>query len=79
VGLGLGRGGRLEDIIKELGEVAEGVETTRAACRLAKRLGVELPIAEMVGRVLSGESTPAEAGRALMTRQLGREYDPSRP
>jgi glycerol-3-phosphate dehydrogenase (NAD(P)+) len=79
VGLGLGRGERLEDIIKELGEVAEGVETTRAACRLAKRLGVELPIAEMVGRVLSGESTPAEAGRALMTRQLGREYDPSRP
>ena len=78
VGLGLGRGRKLEDIIDELGEVAEGVETTRAACRLAERLGVELPIAEMVGRVLAGEATPAEAGRALMTRQLGREYDPNR-
>ena len=78
VGLGLGRGEQLEDIIKELGEVAEGVETTRAACRLARRLGVELPIGEMVGRVLAGEATPAEAGRALMTRQLGREYDPER-
>ena len=61
-----------------MGEVADGVETTRAARQLSRRLGVELPITEMVGRVLAGEATPAEAGRALMTRQLGREYDPDR-
>ena len=79
VGLGLGRGRKLETILDELGEVAEGITTTRAACQLAARVGVELPIAEMVRRVLAGESTPAEAGRALMTRQLGREYDSDRP
>lgn len=78
VGLGLGRGRPLEEIIAELGEVAEGVQTTRAACRLAEKVGVELPIAEMVRRVLAGEATPDQAGRALMTRQLGREYDPNR-
>ncbi len=78
VGLGLGRGRALEEIVAELGEVAEGVETTRAACRLAAKVGVELPIAEMVRRVLAGEATPTEAGRGLMTRQLGREYDPDR-
>ena len=33
---------------------------------------------EMVRRVLAGDASPAEAGRALMTRQLGREYDPNR-
>jgi glycerol-3-phosphate dehydrogenase (NAD(P)+) len=78
VGLGLGRGRPLEEIIAELGEVAEGVQTTRAACRLAEKVGVELPIAEMVRQVLAGEATPEYAGRALMTRQLGREYDPDR-
>ena len=73
VGLGLGEGRELDAIVEEIGEVAEGVRTTRAACRLAERLGVELPIAEHVRRVLDGEMTPKEAGRALMTRQLGSE------
>jgi glycerol-3-phosphate dehydrogenase (NAD(P)+) len=74
VGLGLGRGQRLEEIIEEIGEVAEGVRTTRATCRLANRLGVELPIAESVREVLDLESTPQAAAHALMTRQLGPEY-----
>jgi glycerol-3-phosphate dehydrogenase (NAD(P)+) len=59
--------------VEEIGEVAEGIRTTRAACRLADRLGVELPIAEQVRRVLDGEMSPKEAGQALMTRQLGAE------
>ena len=43
------------------------------ACRLANRLGVEMPIAAAVKTVLDGEATtPAEAGLALMTRQLPR-------
>jgi glycerol-3-phosphate dehydrogenase (NAD(P)+) len=75
VGLALGEGRRLDDIIEELGEVAEGVRTTRAVCGLAGRLGVDMPIAHMVRQVLDGESTPAEAGRALMTRQLRSEID----
>ncbi len=73
VGLGLGRGRKLNDILEEMGEVAEGVRTTHAACRLADRLGVELPIANMVREVLLGECSPEEAGHGLMTRQLGSE------
>lgn len=75
VGMGLGQGRELDDILAEMGEVAEGVATTRAACRLAERLGVELPIAERVRRVLDGEMTPAEAGADLMSRQLRSELD----
>jgi glycerol-3-phosphate dehydrogenase (NAD(P)+) len=73
VGIALGQGQKLEDILEEMGEVAEGVETTRAVCRLAKRLGVDMPMANMVRQVLDGERTPEEAGKALMTRQLRSE------
>lgn len=75
VGLALGQGRALDEIVAELGEVAEGIPTTRAACRLAQRLGVEMPIAEQVRAVIEGERTPAEAGRTLMTRQLRSERD----
>jgi len=78
VGLGLGAGRKLDDIIAELGEVAEGVRTTRAVCRLADRLDVELPICESVRQVLDDEKTPEEAGLALMTRQLRSERDHDR-
>jgi glycerol-3-phosphate dehydrogenase (NAD(P)+) len=76
VGLGLGQGRPLADIVDELGEVAEGIQTTRAAVRLADRLGVEAPITHLVRAVIDGEMTPTEAGHALMTRQLGSERDP---
>jgi len=75
VGLALGRGRALAEILEEMGEVAEGVQTTRAACRLAERAGIEMPICETVRAVLDGEMTPAEAGRSLMTRQLRSERD----
>ena len=78
VGLALGRGEALPSILSQMGEVAEGVETTRAVCRLAKRLGVEMPIANLVRQVIDREKTPAEAGHALMTRQLRSERDVDR-
>jgi len=78
VGLALGHGQKLEEIIEELGEVAEGVRTTQAACRLAHRIGVELPICEMVRQVIDGEITPARAGTLLMGRQLRSERDADR-
>jgi glycerol-3-phosphate dehydrogenase (NAD(P)+) len=78
VGRALGRGEALADILEEMGEVAEGVQTTRAACRLADRLGVEMPIADLVRQVIDGEKTPAEAGHELMTRQLRSERERDR-
>jgi glycerol-3-phosphate dehydrogenase (NAD(P)+) len=77
VGLGLGRGRKLAEIVAELGEVAEGIQTTRAAVRLAERLGVEAPITKLVSAVIDGELTPRQAGYALMTRQLRSERDGS--
>ena len=75
VGLELGSGRKLPEILEAMGEVAEGVNTTRAACQLAQRVGVEMPIAETVRAVLDGELTPLDAGRQLMTRQLRSERD----
>ena len=75
VGLALGQGRSLDEILEEMGEVAEGVHTTRAVCRLATQLGVELPIAELVREVIDGTCTPAEAGERLMGRQLRSERE----
>jgi glycerol-3-phosphate dehydrogenase (NAD(P)+) len=50
------------------GQVAEGVPTTEAVVRLARRLGVELPICEQVYAILFDGRPAAEAVRALMTR-----------
>lgn len=73
VGLELGRGRRLDEILAGMSEVAEGVRTTDAACELAARTGVELPIAAMVREVLSGTLAPAAAVEKLMTRRLNSE------
>jgi glycerol-3-phosphate dehydrogenase (NAD(P)+) len=75
VGLALGKGRKLSEILDELGEVAEGVRTTHAACALAARLGAEMPIADAVRAVLDGEVGPREGAAQLMTRQLRSETD----
>lgn len=70
VGLALGRGERLDDVLAQSVHVAEGVRTARSARRLAKRHGVEMPIVEEVCRLLDDETSPAEAVRRLMRRPL---------
>jgi glycerol-3-phosphate dehydrogenase (NAD(P)+) len=75
VGLELAKGRALAETLAGMREVAEGVRTTRAACALGARLGISLPIMEMTRSLLDGEIGPAEAGRALMTRQLGSELE----
>ena len=68
VGEAIGRGERLDEVLSKLGMVAEGVRTTRAAVDLGRELGVELPIIEMVHRVLFEGHDPREAIQMLMTR-----------
>jgi glycerol-3-phosphate dehydrogenase (NAD(P)+) len=75
VGLELGRGRKLVDILSSMNEVAEGVQTTHAACRLAADCAVEVPVAEAVRSVLTGAATPARALRGLMTRPLESETE----
>ena len=68
VGEAIGRGERLDDALGKLGMVAEGVRTTRAAVELGRERGVELPIIEMVHRVLFEGHDPREAIQMLMAR-----------
>ena len=75
VGLALGKGRKLPEILEELGEVAEGVRTTYAACQLSERVGVELPIAQGVRLLLDGKVDPREGVKLLLSRQLRGERD----
>ena len=69
MGLGLGQGKTLEAVCEELGQVAEGVVTTRTARELAQRSGVEMPITEQMYRVLFEDKPVPLAMRDLMGRQ----------
>ena len=69
VGIELGRGRQLPDIIAGLnGKVAEGVRSTAAALGLAARYGVEMPITEQMDAILHHNKSPKEAIRELMSR-----------
>jgi len=73
VGFGLGQGKLLDAIQKELGQVAEGVRNARTVRELALRLSVEMPITDMVYRVLH-EGRPAQAAVTdLMMRETKSE------
>ena len=69
LGLALGRGQAMDDAVREIGQVVESVQTADEVIRLARRHGVELPIAEAVHAVLHGEITPGEGLRQLMARE----------
>lgn len=69
VGVGLGRGKRLPDIISDMrGMVAEGVFTTTAAVGLARARHVEMPITEQMHLILQEGKSPGEAIQQLMSR-----------
>jgi glycerol-3-phosphate dehydrogenase (NAD(P)+) len=70
VGIELGKGRKLEDILAGMEQVAEGVRTTHAAVALAEEHGVEMPIAVQMDRLLRGHTTPEDVMRELMTRPL---------
>jgi glycerol-3-phosphate dehydrogenase (NAD(P)+) len=73
VGVELGKGRKLAEIISPMRMVAEGVKTTKATVALAARHGVEMPITQQVHRILEGQTSPREAIRELMERTLKEE------
>eukprot|EP00698_Gefionella_okellyi_P022247 TRINITY_DN7348_c0_g1_i3.p1 TRINITY_DN7348_c0_g1~~TRINITY_DN7348_c0_g1_i3.p1 ORF type:complete len:358 (-),score=59.48 TRINITY_DN7348_c0_g1_i3:117-1190(-) len=75
VGLELGRGRALEDILNGMTMVAEGVKTTKAAYELAQREGIDMPITTEVYNVLYQGKNVRDAVRSLMTRPLMHERD----
>jgi glycerol-3-phosphate dehydrogenase (NAD(P)+) len=75
VGIELGKGRKLEDVLKDTETVAEGVVTAQSAHELAVREGVEMPIVDTVNRVLFHGQSARSAIGALMTRELRSEVD----
>ncbi len=73
VGVELGKGRKLPEIIGSMRMVAEGVKTTTATVALAARHGVEMPITQQVHRILEGQVSPRDAIRELMERTLKEE------
>jgi len=73
VGLALARGEKLEEIVRTLGSVAEGVKTTFAAYSLGRAHGIETPITDAVYAMLQGDKSPRQAIQELMMRDLKEE------
>jgi glycerol-3-phosphate dehydrogenase (NAD(P)+) len=69
VGVELGKGRVIDEIVAEMRMVAEGVKSTAAVLKLAERHGVEMPIAEQVGAVLYEGKRAEEIVPALMLRE----------
>ncbi len=74
VGLELGRGRKLKEILAGMTMVAEGVKTTISTYQLARKLGVEAPITEQVYLILEEEKDPRHAVEDLLQRSLKAEY-----
>ena len=70
VGIELARGRKLDEIVRSMNMVAEGIKTTNAAVDLARRHGIEMPITEQMFQMLHFGVSPREAIRRLMERSL---------
>lgn len=70
VGLMLGKGMPLDEILSSMSMVAEGVVTTKSIYHLKNKLNVQMPITDEIYQVLFDEKPPAKAIIDLMTRDL---------
>jgi glycerol-3-phosphate dehydrogenase (NAD(P)+) len=75
VGIRLGQGQTLAEILGSMRQVAEGVKTAKSAMQLARRAGVEMPITEQVYSILYEEAPVASALENLMGREVKREFE----
>ena len=74
VGINLGKGMKLKDILSSTRSVAEGVATSLSAFELTQQKGVEMPIIEQVYEVLYQDKDPETAVLSLMNRALRSEF-----
>jgi len=73
VGMQLGQGRTLSEILADMRMVAEGVKTTESTCLLAWKLGIEMPIAFKVNEILYSDRPARDAVIELMSRDLKAE------
>ncbi len=79
VGIELGRGRPLPEILAGMKMVAEGVRTTRVALALGARHGIELPITAQMAEVFDGHKSPRDAVEDLMLRPPRAETEVKEP
>lgn len=72
-GLGLGEGKKLDAVVKQIGQVVEGVSTAKEVVALAKKQNIDMPITEQVYNVLYNNSSPKNAVDALFNRTIKKE------
>jgi glycerol-3-phosphate dehydrogenase (NAD(P)+) len=75
VGLALGRGKKMAEILAEMKQVAEGVKTAKVAHELALKLGIEAPIMDVMYAALHKDLPMREAVERLLARPVGSERD----
>ena len=73
VGSMLAKGKKINDILNELGSVAEGVKTSKAICELAKKLDIEVPVSNAIYEAVYTDITPQALLAKLMNRKLKEE------
>jgi len=73
VGIELGKGRALDQVLADMTQVAEGVKTARSARDLSRKVGVELPICDQVHAIMYEGKSPRRAVVELMTRAPKRE------
>lgn len=73
VGSMLAKGKKINDILAELGSVAEGVKTSKAICELAQKLDIEVPVSSAIYEAVYTDITPEELLSKLMNRKLKEE------
>jgi glycerol-3-phosphate dehydrogenase (NAD(P)+) len=76
LGIKLGKGERLKNVLKGTRAVIEGVTTTKSTYQLSQKLGVEMPITHQTYLVLYKNKSPKTAVSELMSRDLRYELDP---
>ena len=70
VGAMIAKGKKIDDILAELGSVAEGVKTSKALCELAKKLNIDVPVSNAIYEAVYTDITPKEIMDKLMNRKL---------
>jgi glycerol-3-phosphate dehydrogenase (NAD(P)+) len=73
VGIALGQGQNIDEVLSNMRMVAEGVRTTKSTVALARKLDIEMPIAEKMNWVLYEGGKPQAAIHDLMERKLKEE------
>ena len=74
VGLGLGKGQPLQEVLAGMKQVAEGVRTAKSVHDLAAKLSVEMPLHEAIYRILYENLPPKAALQSLTSRAMTSEF-----